>query len=314
MAESVRANRLPHTIVSDRDPKWLSEFWWYLMRALDFKQELSSAQHQQTNGQAENAIKTIKGIMGPFLDYAGSNWKSLLPTLEYNYNRKPQTSTGLSPFEIDLGSCPRQSAQTTVERWIKEFADVSRIVQQRLRDAQDRQAKYYDRKKHPEAYREGDKLLRHREGIVITSVTTRNKKLAEQWIGPFTVRGKGPPSDTYELELPKEFTGLHPVFHVSILRRYHDPGGTLYRQVTAPPEPEKDEDGQETYQVDKILNARWHRNTEQFLVKWTGYDNTQNTWEPYAHVKGTTALEEWLREHPGEDRGQRLAARRHRRT
>ncbi|TPX52125.1 hypothetical protein PhCBS80983_g06514, partial [Powellomyces hirtus] len=240
----------------------------------------------------------IKGIMGPFLNYASSNWKSLLPTLEYNYNRTPQTSMGLSPIEIDLGRVPqvpnqwvapspgemiRQSARTSVERRIKEFADVTHIVQQWLRDAQDQQAKYYDRKKHTEAYQEGDKVLLHREGIAITSVTTRNKKLAEQWIGPFTVRGKGPHPDTYELELPKEFTGLHPVFHVSILRRYHDPGGTPYRQVVAPPEPEKDEDGQETYRVDKILNARWHRNTEQFLVKWTGYDNTQNTWEPYRH-------------------------------
>ncbi|TPX52906.1 hypothetical protein PhCBS80983_g06418 [Powellomyces hirtus] len=274
LEQAFRHTGLPHTIVSDRDAKWLSEFWRSLMRALDVKQALLLARHQQTDSKAENAIKTIKGIMGPFLDYAGFNWKGLLPTLQYNYNRTAQTSTGLSPFEIDLGRVP----------W-------SRIMQQRLRDAQDQQVKYYDRKKHTEAYREGDKVLLHWE-----------------------VRGKGPHPDTYKLELPKEFTGLHPVFHVSILRRYHDPGGTPYRQVTAPPEPKKDEDGQETYRVDKILNARWHRNTEQFLVKWTGYNNTQNTWEPYAHVKGTTALEEWLREHPGGDRGKRLAARRRKGT
>ncbi|TPX54213.1 hypothetical protein PhCBS80983_g06010 [Powellomyces hirtus] len=208
LEQAFRHTGLPHTIVSDRDPKWLSEFWQYLMRALDIKQELS-----------------------------------LLPTLEYNYNRTPQTSTGLSPFEIDLGRVPRipnqwvapnpgemikQSAQTAVERRNKEFADVNRIVQQQLRDAQDQQARYYDRKKHTEAYRDGDKVLLNREGIMITSVTTRNKKLAEQWTGPFTVRGKGPHPDTYELGLPKEFTGLHPVFHVSILRRYYDLGGTPY--------------------------------------------------------------------------------------
>ncbi|TPX60926.1 hypothetical protein PhCBS80983_g01411 [Powellomyces hirtus] len=230
LEQAFRHTGLPHTIVSNRDPKWLSEFWRYLMRALNVKQELLLARHQQTDGKVENAIKMIKGVLSPFRDYAGSNWKSLLPTLEYNYNRTPQTSMRLSPFEIDLGRVPRvptqwvapnpgemirQSARTAVERRIKEFADVSRIVQQRLRDAQDQQAKYYDRKKHTEAYREGDKVLLHREGIVITSVTTRNKKLAEQWIGPFTVRGKGPHPDTYELKLSKEFTGLHPVFHVS---------------------------------------------------------------------------------------------------
>jgi Chromo (CHRromatin Organisation MOdifier) domain len=33
-------------------------------------------------------------------------------------------------------------------------------------------------------------------------------------------------------------------------------------------------------------------NTE-YLVKWTGYGDDANTWEPYDHVANTKALDEW---------------------
>ncbi|TPX53197.1 hypothetical protein PhCBS80983_g06345 [Powellomyces hirtus] len=62
------------------------------------------------------------------------------------------------------------------------------------------------------------------------------------WTIHSMLRGLDP--DTKKLELHKEFTKLHPVFHVSILKRYHDPGGTPSRQVTTPLEPEKDKNGE----------------------------------------------------------------------
>jgi hypothetical protein len=308
LEQAFRHTGLPHTIVSDRDPKWLGEFWQLLLNALGVKQELSTARHQQTDGKVENVIKTIKGMMKPYLNYAGSNWKELLPMLEFSYNRTPQTSTGMAPFKIDLGRIPRvpdqwlgpdpnliakQSERAAVEERIRDFETVSRIVQERLRAAQDTQAAYYDRRKKSETYRTGDKVLLSRDGINIRHISARNQKLTEQWIGPFTIKGKGPNPDTYELELSKELTELHPIFHVSILKRWNNPESDKHRSSEAPPAP--NEAGE--YQVEKILDTRWYRNTEQFLVKWAGYDNTYNTWEPWIHVKDTRGMDEWLKEH-----------------
>jgi hypothetical protein len=34
------------------------------------------------------------------------------------------------------------------------------------------------------------------------------------------------------------------------------------------------------YKVKKLLNSRMHHGKLQFLVKWKGYPNKENTWEP----------------------------------
>ena len=37
---------------------------------------------------------------------------------------------------------------------------------------------------------------------------------------------------------------------------------------------------QDTYVVEKILNHRIRNGRHQWLVKWQGYDDSMNTWEP----------------------------------
>jgi hypothetical protein len=41
---------------------------------------------------------------------------------------------------------------------------------------------------------------------------------------------------------------------------------------------------------------RWTRSTVQFLVKWDGYDDTYNTWEPYSGLRNTAHLHKYLRQ------------------
>ena len=53
-------------------------------------------------------------------------------------------------------------------------------------------------------------------------------KLSPRYIGPFEVlQGVGEVS--YELVLPPGLSGVHPVFHVSMLKKYHDDGNYILR-------------------------------------------------------------------------------------
>ena len=54
---------LPLAIVSDRDPKFTSEFWRCLMKIVGCDLKLSTAHHPQTDGLAERAIQTLEDLI-----------------------------------------------------------------------------------------------------------------------------------------------------------------------------------------------------------------------------------------------------------
>ena len=53
-------------------------------------------------------------------------------------------------------------------------------------------------------------------------------KLSSRYIGPFEVL-KRVGEVAYELALPPALSGVHPVFHVSMLKRYHGDGNYIIR-------------------------------------------------------------------------------------
>jgi hypothetical protein len=44
-------------------------------------------------------------------------------------------------------------------------------------------------------------------------------------------------------------------------------------------------EGEEEYEVERILDSRKWRGTLQFLVKWKGYTNEHNLWETKTNLK-----------------------------
>src|SRR4051794_14832228 len=183
---------------------------------------------------------------------------------------------------------------------MKAFAEAMKaielIVQQRLRDAQDRQAKFYDKGRRMLVLKPGEKVLLKREGINIPALRKLPEKLMQSWLGPFEIIGDGPHPDTYRLNLPNQLKMLYPVFHVNILRRWKEPNGVCYRASKDAPDPVI-VNGEAVYYVERILDARLRRNRPHYLVQWVGYPPDEATWEPLAHVQDTIALDEWEKAH-----------------
>ena len=61
--EVVRYHGLPRSIISDRGPVFVSEFWTELMKFLDIDARRSSPYHPQANGQAERTNQTLKQVL-----------------------------------------------------------------------------------------------------------------------------------------------------------------------------------------------------------------------------------------------------------
>ncbi|KAJ9519586.1 hypothetical protein QJQ45_000675 [Haematococcus lacustris] len=123
------------------------------------------------------------------------------------------------------------------------------------------------------------------EGVPFTlTMNLRNmvgkaRKLLPRYVGPFRIEAHVG-RDAVKLTLPQAMSRIHPVFHVSLLRPYEGNFGRL------PPTELGWLDDSPQYEVERIVNHRHVRagKAKEYLVKWKGYDDSDNTWEPASNL------------------------------
>ena len=72
-----------------------------------------------------------------------------------------------------------------------------------------------------------------------------------------------------------ESRGIHNAFHSSLLKPYFE---DEFQRHLPPPPPLQIQDGHKEYEVEAILNHRKRRGKVQYLVKWKGYADHENSW------------------------------------
>jgi hypothetical protein len=75
---------------------------------------------------------------------------------------------------------------------------------------------------------------------------------------------------------------LYPIFHINCLASYWDNG----LDKPLPPDPVIVE-GEEEYKVDKITDSHIFHQQLQYRVKWKGYEEGSDPWEPAANLAHT---------------------------
>src|SRR6266850_2385780 len=275
---------LPKKIISDRDPRFTSAFFRELCKQLEVTQNLSTAYHPQTDGQSEKTNQHLKTALRIYCNYQQNDWARWLPIVQYAINARPSATTKQALYELWMGFIPRaHQADRT-----------SNIPAIELRKEQLKEA----RKQALEAMKRSQELLRHEatykpylkgqkvwlEGTNLHT-THPTAKLHPKHYGPFRII-EAIGMTTYRLELPAQWK-IHNVFHGSLLLPYHE---TKEHGANFPePAPELIE-GQPEWEVEKILNSRRYRGKKQYLIKWKGYSDTHNSWEPKENVNAPLLL------------------------
>ncbi|XP_022299558.2 chromobox protein homolog 1-like isoform X1 [Crassostrea virginica] len=54
--------------------------------------------------------------------------------------------------------------------------------------------------------------------------------------------------------------------------------------IVADPEVEEEEEEEEEYTVEKVVDSRMKGGRKEYLLKWKGYPDSENTWEPEANL------------------------------
>jgi len=112
--EIVRLQRVPKSIVSDRDVKFLSYFWKVLWGKLGIKLLFSTTGHPQTDGQIEVVNRILTQLLCAVIEKNLKNWKDCLPFIEFAYNRSVHSTIEFSPFEIVYGFNPLNPHNTHI--------------------------------------------------------------------------------------------------------------------------------------------------------------------------------------------------------
>ena len=101
-------------------------------------------------------------------------------------------------------------------------------IQEKLLEAQSRQKEYADCKVRDLEFMEGEQVLLKVSPMKGVMRFGKRGKLRPRYIGPFEVL-KCVGEVAYELALPPELSGVHPVFHVSMMKKYHGDGNYIIR-------------------------------------------------------------------------------------
>ena len=76
LREVVRLHGVPSVLVSDRDPKFVSDFWQQLWRSLGTKLNMSTARRAQTDGKSERTIGSAQCLLRCYCAESGFDWLS----------------------------------------------------------------------------------------------------------------------------------------------------------------------------------------------------------------------------------------------
>uniref|UniRef100_A0A803TGS2 Gypsy retrotransposon integrase-like protein 1 n=1 Tax=Anolis carolinensis TaxID=28377 RepID=A0A803TGS2_ANOCA len=273
-----RLHGLPKSLVTDRGSQFTSRFWKALQKLLGIDSRLSSAHHPQTDGQTERTNATLEQYLRCYVNYQQDNWASLLPLSEFAYNNSVQNSTKEAPFFANYGFHPRffppvveTSEVPAAEDWLQELTAVQELLHQQLDQAKE------DYKRHADSHRQPGPEIKVGDRVLLSTRFLPShhpcRKLDACFIGPYPVVAQLNPV-TFKLQLPRSMR-IHPVFHRSLLL---PADGVRPDASRRPPAPVL-VDGEEEFEVQDILDSRFHRHRLQYLIDWVGFGPEERSWE-----------------------------------
>jgi len=182
-------------------------------------------------------------------------------------------------------------------KFVERMQEIQREAKVALSKVQEDMKRYADRhRREVEEYKVGDLVLLSMKDLKYQMVGRRTEKLTERFIGPYKVKSIVS-MNAIELELPSTVK-IHPVVNVSRVQRYTSQVEGQKKEIPQPVVIE----GKEEWEVEKIMNKRWVRERDKYLVRWKGCTAEEDTWKSRENLKNASDLvEEFKKEYGREE-------------
>ncbi|XP_070031885.1 uncharacterized protein [Nicotiana tomentosiformis] len=188
---------------------------------------------------------------------------------------------------------------------LKDALEKVKLIQERLRTAQSRHKSYTDQKTHALSFMVGKKVILKVSPMKVIARFGKKGMLSPRFIVPFEVlRWVG--EVAYELVLPPSLSGVHTVFHVPMLRRYHADKSHVLDFNTVQLDESLGYEEEPVAIVDRQVRQLRSKKISAVTVQWMGQPVEEVTWEAkedmrsiYPHLFGTlgTILDSFEDEH-----------------
>ena len=275
---------VPDEIISDRDPRFTSDYWKKFTDRLGIQCKLSSAYHPQTDGATERVNRSILQILrADLINKCHKEWFQMIPEVEFSYNARLHSSIGMTPFQAQYGYIPSYGDYKSSLQRLPITERVEKITHTLKRKRNTQEMQYNKKHKTADQYEIGDLVSIDTQHFRKTDpVRNLSEKLHSRYQGPYPIK-EILPKETYRLELP-ETTKMHNAFHTSVLKPYWLSKREKY------PERDKEEfrpgpvdpEEPDVYSLEQILNHAYRGRRPgklHFHVLWKGYPPEQATWE-----------------------------------
>ena len=156
-------------------------------------------------------------------------------------------------------------------------------IQEKLLAPQSRQKEYADRKVRDLEFMEGEQVLLKVSPMKGVMRFGKRGKLSPRYIGPFEVL-KRVGEVAYELALPPGLSGVHPVFHVSMLKRYHGDGNYIIRWDSVLLDENLSYEEDPVAILDREVRKLRSREIASVKVQWKNRPVEESTWEKEADM------------------------------
>ncbi|XP_059281346.1 uncharacterized protein LOC132035044 [Lycium ferocissimum] len=198
----------------------------------------------------------------------------------------------MAPFEALYGRRCRSpvgwfepsEAQLLVTDLVQQALEKVTLIRERLKTAQSRQKSYADKKVCDVEFMKGEKVFLKVSPMKGVMRFGRKGKLSPRYIGPYEILDRIG-LVAYRLALPPRLSAVHPVFHVSMLRRYV--GDDSHK--IQPEDVELDENL--TYEegpisiIDRQVRQLRSKKVASVKVLWRNHPTEEATWESEADMR-----------------------------